>query len=359
MKSLYLTILFVAIFGCSYAQWVTTGNNISNTNPGNVGIGTTSPSSKLDIFNTLSGAHTTNSSLFRTADLYNAGANGQFFQIIGAGNGTSATNISLISNWGYLSLGARADASATPTNFLNILANGNVGIGTTSPVSLFSVVGGAVNLGTNFGQYTLATVDNTSTSPFAAGANLLGLYAGDFMLRSYWGVSIDLNDGLQGDNGAATNTRIPQTASFTVNSRTSSTSFTPLFVVRNNGNVLIGKTSQTNTSYKLDVAGTVRANAVTVNTSGADFVFESTYKLFPLTDLKKYIDQNHHLPEIASAQEMQAHGLNVGENQTKLLQKVEELTLYLIDQNKQLADQQKIIQTLQDHINNLEKRIKK
>jgi hypothetical protein len=100
---------------------------------GNVGIGTTSPTAKLDVTNILTGGHATNSSLLRITDAYNGGANGQFFQLIGAGDGTSYTNMNLISNYGYLSLGARADGNATPTNYLNILSNGKIGIGTTIP----------------------------------------------------------------------------------------------------------------------------------------------------------------------------------------------------------------------------------
>lgn len=104
----------------------------------------------------------------------------------------------------------------------------------------------------------------------------------------------------------------------------------------NGGNLLIGKTSQTNSSYLLDVNGPARANQVVVNTTGADFVFNPGYPLPPLAEVEKYIQANHHLPDIASAAQMQDQGLDLGENQTRLLQKIEELTLYVIDQNKQL-----------------------
>lgn len=123
-----------------------------------------------------------------------------------------------------------------------------------------------------------------------------------------------------------------------------------------NGNLLIGKTSQTNAVYRLDVAGSVRANQIVVNTTGADFVFEPTYQLRTLSTLKKYINQNHHLPEIPSAKQMQADGLNVGENQVKLLQKVEELTLYLIQQKEELEKQNK---QQQEKISSQEERISK
>jgi hypothetical protein len=102
-----------------------------------------------------------------------------------------------------------------------------------------------------------------------------------------------------------------------------------------NGNVLIGKTTQTNTNYKLDVAGKVRANEVTVNTTGADFVFEKNYKLLSLPEVENYITQHKHLPDISPATEMQNNGVSVGEMQAKLLQKVEELTLYLIELKKE------------------------
>ncbi|GAA4316429.1 hypothetical protein [Compostibacter hankyongensis] len=107
------------------------------------------------------------------------------------------------------------------------------------------------------------------------------------------------------------------------------------------GNVLIGKTSQTNTDYKLDVNGNVRANKVVVNTTGADFVFDSAYHLLSLKEVEDYIGRHGHLPELAPARTMQKEGLNVGDNQVKLLQKIEELTLYVIQQNKRIDSLEK------------------
>jgi hypothetical protein len=102
------------------------------------------------------------------------------------------------------------------------------------------------------------------------------------------------------------------------------------------GNVLIGETSQVNSSYKLDVSGNVRANELVVNSTGADFVFKPGYALMPVHELEKYLRTWHHLPGIASAEEMSEKGLNVGEAQKLLLQKVEELTLYMLKQQKQI-----------------------
>jgi len=115
------------------------------------------------------------------------------------------------------------------------------------------------------------------------------------------------------------------------------------YINSDNGNVLIGKTTQTNTSYKLDVNGNIRANRMVVNTTGADFVFDPAYNLLPLSELGKYIQQHRHLPGIQPAVDMQQQGLDVGDNQTKLLQKIEELTLYMIDLNEKLVAQQQLI----------------
>lgn len=94
--------------------------------------------------------------------------------------------------------------------------------------------------------------------------------------------------------------------------------------------ILIGKTSQANTDYRLDVNGDIRANKIVVNTTGADYVFDSAYQLLPIEHLKEYIVSHNHLPGIPSANQMQLKGLDVGENQIQLLKKIEELTLYQI-----------------------------
>ena len=104
-------------------------------------------------------------------------------------------------------------------------------------------------------------------------------------------------------------------------------------LIQNNGNIGIGTASP---AYKLDVNGTIRANEIIVNTTGADFVFAEDYQLRPLSEVKAFIKENKHLPEIKSAQEMQKNGVGINELQTQLLQKIEELTLYIIHQEERI-----------------------
>lgn len=85
------------------------------------------------------------------------------------------------------------------------------------------------------------------------------------------------------------------------------------------------------------LSGKFEAKEIKVTqTPTADFVFEKNYTLPKLEDVEKYIINKKHLPEIPSAKDMEKYGLNVGEFQIKLLQKIEELTLYIIEQDKQL-----------------------
>jgi hypothetical protein len=112
--------------------------------------------------------------------------------------------------------------------------------------------------------------------------------------------------------------------------------------IANSGNVGIGITNPQN---KLDVNGTVHSKQVNVDMNGwSDYVFNKDYILMPLSKLKTYIDQNHHLPEIPSEQEVAEKGLNLGEMNKLLTKKVEELTLYLIEKDKEVKDQQEEIQ---------------
>ncbi len=108
-----------------------------------------------------------------------------------------------------------------------------------------------------------------------------------------------------------------------------------VIIANGGGKVGIGTNNPT---HKLSVNGTIRAKEIRVNTDWADFVFEKEYKLRPLAEVEKYILEHKHLPEIPSAKEIEGTegGLNVGEMSKLFMQKIEELTLYMIEAQKQI-----------------------
>ena len=87
--------------------------------------------------------------------------------------------------------------------------------------------------------------------------------------------------------------------------------------------------------YKLAVNGNIHAKAIDIDMyNWSDFVFESDYNLRTLSEVESFIKKNGHLPDMPSTEEVNANGINIGEIQSKLLQKIEELTLYLIEMKK-------------------------
>lgn len=144
----------------------------------------------------------------------------------------------------------------------------------------------------------------------------------------------------------------------------SSIDFRSHITVRKNGKVVIGDGLNYNSlsdngkvpdGYKLFVQEGILTEKIKVATiSGgnwADYVFADDYKLRDLDEVETFIKDNKHLPEIPSAKEVEKNGLDLVQMDAKLLQKVEELTLYVIEQNKRIDAQQKEIQALKKNKN--------
>ncbi|GGA82678.1 hypothetical protein [Puia dinghuensis] len=129
----------------------------------------------------------------------------------------------------------------------------------------------------------------------------------------------------------------------------------PYMTILPGGNIGIG--TKTTNGYKLAVEGTLGARQVVVNQSTwSDFVFDKSYRLIPLDSVSAFLQQYRHLPDIPSADEVRKNGIDLGRNQALLLQKIEELTLYLIQaeaENKQLKTQ---LKSFEERLSKLEQK---
>ncbi|MBG6130523.1 hypothetical protein IWQ47_001394 [Aquimarina sp. EL_43] len=127
-----------------------------------------------------------------------------------------------------------------------------------------------------------------------------------------------------------------------------------LRIIDTDGTVGIGTTNTR--GYKLAVNGNIRAKEVVVEASPwPDYVFRSDYKLPSLNEVKKHIKTQGHLPNIPSEKEVLENGIQIGSMHAKLLEKIEELMLYTIQQDEELKTLRKTISTLQNKVENLSK----
>lgn len=390
----------------------------------NVGIGTTSPSTRLQITSASSGTSGVRLTNLTSSTATTTG-NGKALSVDSSGNiiltpvlntATSSTNI--YNTNGSLSSARTVSLNNFSLNFNSTTAGGNlfingttgnVGIGNTSPTSALDVNGifksrsvlatNTANSATSFSS-SLEYLKNSNV--FGVGYEMtdLGLSgATRRMLNFYdlhaWSNEVSMNDDLfilnvvdrnnkerlsfyGNKSGGSSNGK----SNFVINDKNESEIFKIIdegnnnislqmgkansrfilggygdyvpglphkFVVQNGsalieGNILtssnigIGTSSfvDGNDSYRLSVDGAVRAHRVRVYTTWADYVFEKNYNLPTLEDVEKHIEENGHLKDIPSAKEVEEKGIELGEMNKLLLQKIEELTLYMIEMKKEI-----------------------
>ncbi|MDQ0966812.1 hypothetical protein QFZ20_002215 [Flavobacterium sp. W4I14] len=300
-----LTLLLLGIcYGAVSAQ--------TNVFPptGNVGVGTLDPAAKISFNNVNDGADTPDGITWNNAAPLVYG----IYRTPGTWVAPAYQQLKLSWDTGII----LEPGSSYQNSYVDIkggglrVTSGNLGIGVVNPSSPLQVEGAPM-------QSWLVNLGNT-------GATGHKMYFG-------YGNSTGTNYGLLVTGGR----NLAGQLDFAVENK---------FYVMGNGSVLIGKTTQANSSYLLDVNGKARANEIVVNTTGADFVFEPDYKLTDLTELEKFVKTHKHLPEIPTAKQMIENGVNLGELNIKLLQKVEELTLHLIELSKKVEAQEAYIKTL-------------
>ncbi len=343
-------ILLIALIGMSF------GINAQITDTGsNVGIGTNGPDTPIEIYKTSIDAHT--AFLKITMPSWSASKNknksivwdgGQ--NIITAGIGASydagMVNMDFHS---FYNAGEKTDSDV----IMRIKGNGNIGIGTTTPSN-------PLDIEKNKDGDVLLEVTNLNTGNKARSGIVVGKSNGKrtFLFstsNNYNVVSSWKNSGVIGTDSGLLGGLVIRTSTGKI--RFQPKGITDKMVLDENGNLGIGTTSP---DSKLTVAGNIHSQEVKVTiNAGADFVFNKDYKLPSLESVEKYVKENKHLPEIASEKEMKENGLLLAEMNIKLLQKIEELTLYTIKQQKELESLKSMnskLLELQQRLEKLEKK---
>ena len=275
----------------TYLNYYSKGNTFLNARGGFTGIGTTTPFTPLHIVSS-SNHH----------QLRLQGTDGKHSWLQFYPSGSNILNWQIGANTNGFSI---YDVTNSKYNF-TISNSGSIGVGTSNPNS---------NSGLHMykDKYTLYGPNTT------------------------WGAYLQV-----GGNGRVTNyaSMVSTNGNLHLDSKNENSTYLNYYSKGNTflnargGNVGIG-TTNTGT-WKLAVNGKIRAKEIKVETGWSDFVFYESYKLPTLEEVESHIKEKGHLKDIPSAKEVEKNGIFLGEMDSRLLQKIEELTLYTIQQEKEI-----------------------
>ena len=282
---------------------------------GDVGIGTALPNSKLHLRNDVGNA----TFIIQGKQDQNVGNYAELilsteYSTANTTSGTQTGRKTLIRStagypWGNqqrLGFFTSSNASTYPEERMVILPNGNVGIGTTSPTSKLHVSNGCL------------TLDGTSPNWNTWKARITA------PMGSAWVTNEPVNSGA--DAGQYLHFGMTNSGWFWGKSPNAA-----------------GATG-TNVNYALSLstAGLLTAREIKVTLNGwSDFVFKEDYSLRTLEEVETFIAKNNHLPDVPSEKEVLEKGVKLGEMDAILLQKIEELTLYILKQEKRINELEK------------------
>ncbi len=314
-------------------------NAQTNTFPatGKVGIGVSTPLAKLDLYNgesngsgltrviKIKGGHSDNDG--GLIEFSTSSADGYGPQIGGYREGSGALGSFVI----------RTGTNAQIERF-TVKDNGNVGIGTTSPSAKLDIENN--HNGTTSIEVTNSSTGNSARRGIHIGNGSVG--SSVYLLSTsanYNVVSNWSNSGVLGTDSQLANGLVIRTSVGKIRFQVGGV--TDKIVFNESGDVGIGTTDTK--GFKLGVNGKIAATEVKVATyaNWADYVFKDTYSLPTLKDVERHIKEKGHLKDIPSAKEVKKDGFYLGDMDAKLLRKIEELTLYTIEQEKKIEGLEK------------------